>query len=1560
MTAFDKSQIDNLPIHQLVKTVLGEQRIAVVTPLDEHIAKHPSVFELIKLGPEKLQALGLSREEAQTLLARGRALALYITRLYRQQELRAAPKPGDEKAQVPLPTYQRLFTPNADAAAPAGSPEHRASTTAYMVALYEWIRDYIKQQGNEDAIPLEERRPDVNQLQIDEAAINQVKSRGDIHSRVLETQILSHVSDEFSTVKGYLRSIRFPHTMPYDHDRVSIRHVVRQVVKNGSLGEIIRRLDRTYPYFKNPGGRGPRDDVAHQQSIGSGPGTLALLLEPPYFSSGAETAGAPLWRVDPRTRRVDPDPKKSDGDFYRANYGSLVNFKQDLQRLWIFKQATGRDQDEVDCLLGRGRFTPKLSANAPMLGNPDVPLTGVAAGACYIHGGDGPAIGIEEGSIDTYVLLTNIGEAPFPRLEHRADRINRKSRLDRILGLPSHKVDRLLIAAMNAERRGGGDAAIWIRPGTLSCLGLFVELSTAYGCTAEEFAGFIDVLSAYGQDGVPAFFDLVYNHTQPFDAPLRIDGHAFAIIPVTPADQQTVHQICTGLAINFETYRYLATVIVEAYGQETHLVCDLDTLSSFWRLVRLARMFGLTPIESTALLQTLGLVAQLAGRPVVSAYGSTDGADALSAIHALMTCAQWASDFDLPVLWLVQNVNPVYVPTVWTETQEQFLLQLHSQAPSVLVEAAKVLEAGAPLRNSNEQLIDWMTLLAPLVDEAGLVIGRYDETEDQYLARTVAVIDDISESVYPDIGGEAPAEREPLQILLRTILLRCRDEQQVLVEEGLSVYLRLDSLLTAQVLAWAQGHPYEFLKEALAMRPSRARRIPRGLEEPVLFLKTFAEVERRARIADRLKLSPAMLETLLEGEQYEWFSLKDRYEISIHSVYYLALFSRLVDRARQPEEKMLDYLRQVNLLPDDLSDDARRLIRDAAADKLATFFGCGIRHVLTCVEHVTLGIEGSDGSVLPFLRTLEHLDVLVRTLELASKGMDAEAAVSLAGLNPLDGDEEYAQAAQNALESLARFNDANTPADSAEVGQSFTTHCVVDNPKLIAGVDQEVAEFLITLLDFFGIPLVGVILYIKTDLGVVLTPEVRTDSQGRAWVQLQAGARSGTAHVSYNLPLHEARYAPSVVIGPDEATLRVNTELSSLLPRDPVLAGKLQEVEVDAVLIDDYGNRGVNRPVQWATTNGEIRPSHTVTDKDGVSRVWISSRFPGDAKVSVGNVEGTHRYTFNGAIKFTDKPRILGNSSVNPVAMVGQVLSLSCKVVGLDDEPVADEKVLWWTSADATKVEGISNVEGVSEFSISAPAAGALTIFAQLGTDPVVEVMVWVASAAVIQNYSEIIRFPVAGAQRPTLLWLDVKEAEESLATPVGNYPVKWAVNSVPPVEEIINTDAQGRSVYPFTSMRTGQFTVTATLDLDPTQTQAFDLNVIPAFEWLVNLITIDARGGETRQPFDPAIDTLTLLRDGHYRLEVQPKDATQLEGTQGAMGWSCTYSTQALGMVFTPSLATRFHFDDAPYSVDIRTGNVRNGDFQLSVYADRLERALVLQGTLRKRPVTRRTSPKS
>ncbi|MHC8345711.1 Tc toxin subunit A [Pseudomonas sp. RT6P73] len=1473
--------------------------------------------------------------------------------------MRAAPSSGDEKALVPLPTFKNLFNPNTDGSAPVGSNENRASTTAYMVALAEWVRDKIVPQGSSEAIPLQTRRPDVPKMLIDHMAVNQEQSRLAMVNAVLEAQIKAKLN--ITDVKAYLRTLRYNNGLPYDHDFASISHVIQAVLKDRSLGEVIRLVDRSYPYFKNPGAVGDRSNVAFQSSIGLGPLQLRLLLESPYFPSTAEQAKACLRRVDPLTRLVDPDPKKSAEDFYRDNFGQLGVALASLRMLWIFAEVTRLDQRGVESLLGLGTFTPKLSANAPAIGNPDVPATGVLSGARYVHGGEGPAIELQRTGISGQMRLHNIGEddSESSQLQHRVDRLNRKCRLDRMLQLQSDETDELIDAATQAEYRGTGEGSLWIRTNTLRCLGLFKMLNSLYGCKAEQFAALINVLSVYGRDGQLSHFDRVYNRHTMYGEPLRIDDKEFAIVPLTKADEETVHQICSALEINFETYRFLAMVIARAYGLKTHLKRSQAIFSSFWRLVWLARLLKLTAIESTALLQTLsngeGLVGQLAGEPAVSSHGAGDGADALSAIHALMTCSDWLKEYGLSVLWTVENVNPVYVPAVWSEAQEQFLRKLRSQVLPVLVLQATLLEEGAPLRDSSQVLIDWMQRLNRLVGHHGVVIGRHDQTETQYLEYIRVEIERVVCEVLGSNAGDT--ERERLQSIISVIVLRCRDEQRVVVEEGLSVYLKLDSLLTAQVLSWAEGHPYDFLDKALSLSPDQPSLARQVLREPDEFLNMLAELERRGRIADKLGLTPQMLQTLLTDEQYQWFSLESPYEISIQSVYYLAFYRRMITEARQPEEKMLDYLRQVNLLPDDLSPDALQLIRDAAASKLAAFFGCGIKHVLTCAEHISQVSEDGDRRGWPILCTLEHLDLLSRTLELAKKGMDTTAAFGLGKLKSLDQEPEYAGAAKNALDSLARFTNLTTPPDSAEVGQSITTRCVVDSPKLIARVSQEVAEFELILLDFYGNPLKGVVVYWKTDLGAILNPETKTDDQGRTWALLQAGWSVGTAHVSYYLPLHEPIYAPSVLIGCDEATLYFSSELVSPLPEHSLLAGHLSVQEAWAELRDLYGNKGMHRQVAWSTTHGEIRPADPRTDRDGITRVWISSLSPGEATISVLDVESGTSIDFNGSIKFADKPRILDKPEAVTVAMVGQLLTMRCKVVGLDGSPVAEESVIWWTSVDEAKTEQPSDQNGFSSFSVTPLSIGYLTIYAQLGNDLVIEqvqAQVRVQNSAMIQNHSADFKYPIVGDPKPIWFWVDVRATIAPTSSPVPNYPVTWKCVPQPDFtarESVtIATDAQGRSAYPFNASIAGEFKVTAQLELHPAELEAFTVKAIPAIGWKIEFVS-----GSHRATFDPAIDKLTLLRNGNYSLEITPLE-TGLVGSKGAVGWGSVYTTQALGMVFNPPLATRFTFEpNAPFILNIATGDIRNGLFELSLVCDRLSQALVFRGELLKRLPTRR-----
>ncbi|MEO4014428.1 Tc toxin subunit A [Pseudomonas rossensis] len=892
----------------MIKAVLGERRIGMFGPFDDYIAQNPSVFDLIKLGPTGLEKLGLSQEEAHSLIVRGDALALYIARAFREQRLR----PGGPNAQsagwviTKVPTYAELFKPDFSACSPVDALESSASTTAYMVELREWVHDKLVPLGDVNrTLPLGVRRPDVDKHLIDPMAVNRTLSALEIVNRVLEAQISAKHSND--SIDDLLRSTRYHNGLPFDPDWASITYVIKAALGNDSLGELIARTDTDYPYFKNPGARGSKSDIALRQSTDFGPIRQALLLEAPYFPLNDTQAAKPLRRVDPRTRLIDPAPDKSAGDFYLKNFGRIGRI--DVRQLWVFSMATQLSPAGVEALLGLAAFAPTLSENAPALEDPDKPDSGAYFGAAFIHAEQGPAITLVRGGLGNNFELHNVGEDSSKLLEHRMDRINRKCRLDRWLGLPSHEVDQLLMAAIHAERREGLTTSVWITDNTLRALGLFQVLRTDYECSAEEFAAFIDVMSVYGRDEVLSHFDRVYNRQSLYLEPLKIDDVEFAIIPRTEADERTVQQICSGLEINFETYRYLATVIAKAFDLKTHLIRNLKVFSRFYRLVRLARLLGVTPVEATALLQTLGKgddwVAQLAGAPRVATYMGGESTDVLSVIRALMDCVRWCRSYDISVLWLVQNVNPVVVPAVWSEGQERLFQQLHSQVKPVRLVEAMLLEEGVPalVDKTTGESRSWLPLFDALVDEHGLVMGEHDETEEQYLEYAQDQIMEVLEDEMPgeDAGGPITRERERIQALLLSVLLRSRAEQHSVVQEGFAVFLGLRSELVPWVLFWAQGHAYPLLQQAMTMGPGDKRR---SLEEPDPadpFLEMLAELERRSKVATGLALSPEMLATLLTGDQYQWFSLESPYEMSIKTVYFLAFYGRMMTLARQPE-----------------------------------------------------------------------------------------------------------------------------------------------------------------------------------------------------------------------------------------------------------------------------------------------------------------------------------------------------------------------------------------------------------------------------------------------------------------------------------------------------------------------------------------------------------------------------------------------------------------------------------------------------------------------------------
>ncbi|WP_223430290.1 Tc toxin subunit A [Pseudomonas sp. GL-B-26] len=1564
------------PSQQLLVNLFDEARIARLGTLQAFMDKGGNVFDLVQRRQADLcKEFKLTAHEGRLLLQRSYSLARYLAREFREQRLTRhedagrGPRTG-VRALVDGPTFADLFKPDLANSSPAGSIESSVSPVAYLMSIIQWALLNIEPSGAPgQSIGLNMRRPDLWALLIDEGAVNRVEPAISIVTEVLMANIEANKQIPLD-IDGLLITTRYPNTLPFDRSWQTIESSVKARRTSNLLGDIVRLTDLQYPYFKETGARGANSDIALRMTSGLAPGQQALLTEPghtPASSSLGDKSPVVPW-VNPRTRHVVEPSNTPLEDFFRDNFN--CERYQDLLDLDAFSRATQLDQTGVEALFSIGEFAPVLSPNAPALlrpideTNPAAPTTPVDFGSVYVNGGQGEPIYLQRVSSGNAVnfRLRNLDSSN----QHRFDRINRKVRLDRWLGLAAYETDQLIIASINAENRGGSARVkvIWITDDTMRSIGLFQELRGDYGCTAEECAAFLDVVSVYGRGKELSQFDRIYNAQSLFLKPLQIDDVEFSVVPQNDEDQRTADHICAALGITFSTYRYLAVLIAIAHDpgagmSAMKLKRSLSVLSSFYRLVRLPRLLGISPLEGVALLDFLdsendGWLARLAGPTQVALHKFTTQTDTLSVIHAALTAVFWSRHEQLSAMWLmqhVQHVQPVQVPVAAADAELKLLEQLSTQLQPVRMSEALLLDAGVP---PDKTLRGWMQLLAELVDDAGLIIGRSGESENSYRDRASV---EIKAAV--KVADVPPESRPWIEDTILTAVLKTRTGQRSVVQESFAVYLELPSDLVLPVIDWSGGNAYQLLGQAIKAIP--AGRLADAAEEPVEppdpeeseqreFLRLLVELRRRSSVARELKLSSAMLVQYLEGGQSTWFGVEDRSELSLRTIFYLTLYGRAVKLARQPAEKLLDYLKMVNQLPEELSEDALSLVRDAAAGKLADFFGCGIRDVLECAVHVNPLAQDGSGAPKPLIRNLPQLALLLRLLEGEElTGMGFSTLLTLGRLTPKSSDEAYREAAERALESLSRASVSGQDEPLGEFGQSVDVRCQVDNKKLVANVPGEMATFTLVLRNFAGELMKYVDVYWShSGVGVLLDYATRTDHEGKTSTRLLADSEMGAAHVSYRLDMREEVHAGTVVIDCGDA-LYFKTLSKEVVPDRDLLADGKDTARVSVQVIDEYGNLAIGKPISWSSMLGTISPEETFTNNEGIARVYLTSRQPGNERVTARHVLSGEATVFTD-IRYVDEPRIKA-FYIDSAAVVGRSLRLVCDVIGLDGEGDSGYEVRW--SVEAVGGTSRTDEHGRAVWTSLLAHAGESEVTAEVGTLGLQErIEIFVAENVLITDWSTDYRVPVAGAREPSMLWIELKDSHSDGARPITNYPVTWRSELISKKGAVtqsitIETDSTGRSTFPFKVSTEGVYRVTAQPE-NQHSSQVFDLTVEAAFIWDVKLFRLE---NGVEYPVEQVNDTLPLLRNSRYRLEIEPVSALpEREKATAVVGWSAIHSAAAMGITFTPRLAATEAFKpDEPLSWLIDCADVRDGDFQLALNCSQVSEIFLLPGTLRK-----------
>ena len=1333
-----------------------------------------SAFAIAKISVEQLQALdpSLGNVQAQTLHQRASALAVLAARHYREQRLTAA-QPAEQpwrtgvRALVDGPTFESQFSPSWSDNCTPGSIEATTSPAAYLTSLWTFATQTLEPKADPaKAIPLADRRPDLAGLVLDNQSLSEVVPTLSLVNEILESAARKDLDDHNErqrTVDDALLEARYPFILPFERYMSQINRVLGR--KDQALGDLVRQLDPAFPYFSQGRLHSPRSDDALQMDLGVGPEQRALLLEAAYFPRGSRrlSARSVQIRVNPRSL-LRESAQVAQSTFFQRHYG--VKDKAELLDLTTFCQRTGLDRAGVESLLSIETCAPMASPNSRGL----AAASPARFGAVYINAGQEPALGIS--SSGGKHQLTNATDDHF-------DRIQRMVRLSRWLEVPFGELDQIIEAALLAEHgvAGRGEA---IGENTLRALGLFRRLRRDYKVRAEDFAALLNGVALYGRGIDRPQFDRVFNDPALFSEPLVLDDSPFSIVPANEAEYRRILHLCGALGIGYETYLYVARYIVQseadpeqvALGEGEMLRWSHGVISTFYRLTRLAAWIGLTPVEAIALLQLIGqrghqYVSRMV-KPSLAVYQHSTLADTLSVVQALTDAVRWCRDNDVSVSWLYQRLMPLAPLAMAGERERDLLGQIHVRMLPAIITQSSFIEAGVPMVAGADipTPIDWFERLQVFISARGLVhdLVEYEDSDDfeaALNARIEVIIDDL----------ELPGA-EDILIKVSRLVMDARAGQQSVAWESLANTFGVSADLSRELLAWAGGTCYQLLDEVLRIHDTlRSSPLPEtDIEVMGEVLALLARLDERAAIAKAFALSPLAVRSYLRHPQ--WFGVElmaqedtpAATEVDFRQLHTLAQYRHLLEFARQPEQTVLDYLALVDELPPDLSEADLQMVREDAASKVAAFTGFGIRDTLETAREVTAN------GVIATVMQLDHLVRIRQACERLQLSTPAVVALSrLLGNSPRS---EYREAAEGALSSLTANRDGLAVVNEGELGQSETSWIVVDHERLVAQ-SGEVSRCLLTVKDLFGQPAAGITVTWATDLGQLGAPSSgSTDINGRVEIELNAAEQMGTAQVVARFGLDRQVRAPLILIDCDDDSLDFRDPVCS--PRE-ALAGNLDEVEYSVQLLDRYGNPGRDRVLLWSTDLGIFNRPQTRTDADGFARANLRSLSSGQAQVVVRFEHNGNEEQFD-VVEFLEQPRFQYVRFSGPAATT-QPVTVTCRVVNLDDSPVAGATVSWSASLGGFvgAAQSVTDANGIASAQYLSNDAGVVHISVNATVDN--KNLIELKSVA-----TTVYLLPHIASWNPASQYFALRQSRPAqfqlmLEPAVAGYPIDWHLN---------------------------------------------------------------------------------------------------------------------------------------------------------------------------------------
>lgn len=1448
-----------------------------------------TVFDLAAQSVTQLLAVDstLHITQARPLLEQAKALTVSNARQFREQRLSTgvrtaySSEPGI-KGLVAGPTYTAMFNPNWAEQCPPGAIEATTSPIAYLTDLY---REAEKIEGlatfNQN-IPLAARRPDLAGLMLDHTTLNQVEPTLVLVNEILETSIRKHLNDlsqDDKLVDDAMLQARYPHTLPYERYQQQINHVLG--TKQLSLGDAVRCIDSQYPYFKEAGGRSAHSDNALQLDTGFGPAQQKLLLEAPYFpADGTPSDSLSFFKTN---YGKDSFTELLDTQTFCLQTGLSTDELDSLLSTGPYAPTQSPNVTPATGLAIDGALFGSVYINGGQ--KPAVAIQTETNGTAVSH----KLINITFDKFDRINRMIRLARwlgLPFDQVDRLliASFTAQQQSETPTFTAATLQITTDTLRSLGLFQRLRASHKITVDDFAALLNGLATE------GRGKELSQFDRVFNSQALFPHPFKLDdseFAITPTLPGDIQ-KVDQLCAALGMSYEAYRFTAKLIKQSLdGVKPEGFKQ------EEPTPEPTLKWSNVVVSAFYRLVRLPRYLGLSTIEALALLELLDkggskLVSKLAGRTSVTlSSGATS--DTLSAIHALVGFSTWLSDNQWPVSMICRTLLPGQSRSIASEVENSVIQQIYQGLDATLLTDNSFAEAAIPAppaslkvtRKKNQAVdalaaIDWFDTLKTFIDDGasntalkGLIL-HHGIDESSFEANLGAAISTaLSDKQYP--ADQIPA----LQEKLLTVILRSRDAQAALILEGLALYLAVPTHLATNLMQWAGGDRYQVLKDVIQYSTADA-------PASNVFLPLLSTLVNLAAVTSHLKLSPALIGLL--AKEPAWFGLPNA-DLTLRCVYILTQYTQILSLSEQSEDSLLNYFQLINNAWPTAKEGDRPLYRDSGANKLATFLQWGAREVLAVGFHLHPATEtatatkktrakaktAAEPAPIPgVIFTLAELDVLVRIAQMCRLiGLDAKAILDLGNLTSASTVDTYRRAAEQALSCLIEGL-ANKP--SGEVGQSTTTIITVIDDCLVAGMkDSNPATLTLTLKDYMDVVMPNTTITWRTNLGRLLTVEsikdndgkeiedgrngdptdpgsahvdnitpantgeltLTTNDKGQCVVLLKSGKIMGMARVTAHYGLDSEALAPAITIDCDEKHLTL-VAISPLTPA-PVRSNNEGAITFSVKLEDAYGNLAINREVEWTTTVGEFQGLNPRTNNQGISSVTLRSSPYGTGEVvakylhndlAEGKLPPKKTFT---PITFTRHP-YFQYVRFDDFVMQYMEEGLSCRLVELNGDPIANQIINWKTTAGTLTPTSTTDSNGVATATFKHDVNEDVTI--TVSTEAIDSIAIPVKSMTAhvnlppeIKRYSDSGNKMVMGTEALTFnVWL------ESEGKPARYVDMTWTViDSSSAEEHNINkeSDNNGKSTFSYGDFKVGTYKVRAAIDNVPDGVHEFDVTCV-------------------------------------------------------------------------------------------------------------------------------------